>query len=211
MLTAGDMAGGLARGAGGERCWGRGRSPIGQRHAAGLDLFRHRLDGARVALDGSPRFSHEVELKQRRSRDAPFLVGEDRGARGVCWPSFRPTGVSVDGAQNLRRGRDRFRSAGERFSTVAEKAEMGSPGWAWVDEQLVCGGRWLSRTEARRFAEDSAGGCHTSLRQVNERGTARRTERCPQARWSGRRLTPAVRLPWSRREPGACRWLSGAL
>jgi hypothetical protein len=32
-----------------------------------------------MALDGSPRFTGEVELKQRRSRDAPFLVCEDSG------------------------------------------------------------------------------------------------------------------------------------
>jgi hypothetical protein len=46
--------------------------------------------------------------------------------------SFRRAEVAVDGVQGLRQERDRFRLAGERFSTVAEKAEMGIPGTTWT-------------------------------------------------------------------------------
>lgn len=47
--------------------------------------------------------------------------------------------------------------------------------WCDVDARtLVCGGRWLSRTEARGFAEGSTGSCSTSLRQVSQRGSRAR-------------------------------------
>ena len=36
---------------------------------------------ARMSLDGSPGFTAEVEVKQRRSRDAPSVVCEE-GGRG---------------------------------------------------------------------------------------------------------------------------------
>ena len=78
-----------------------------------------------MALNGSPGFTFEVELKQKRSRGAPFLVCEHRVVRVLARPSFRPAEVAVDSVQSLRLERGRFRSAGERFSTVAEKADMG--------------------------------------------------------------------------------------
>ena len=121
MVTAGGMVSGRRfrgrRVDRGERCCGRGRSPIGQRHAAGLHLLRRRLDGARMALDGSPRFTGEVELKQRRSRDARFLVCEDRGLRG--WrlgprsgvPRWRLTALRASGRNGIGFGRQGSDSA----------------------------------------------------------------------------------------------------
>ena len=88
--------------------------------------------------------------------------------------SFGRAEVAVDGAQGLRRERDRFRLAGERFSTVAEKAEMGIPGWKWTEGQSSvegdgCRGR---KHDGSRKARPEAAALRFD-RRTRERGRPR--------------------------------------
>jgi hypothetical protein len=168
-----------------------------------------------MALDGGLRFIADVELKQRRSRDAAFLVCEDRRLRG--WrlgprsgmPRWRLTAISVSGRNGIGFGRRGATQHGRR------EGGHGHRGCDVDARTVVYCGRWLSRTEARRFAEGSNGCFSTSLRQANVRrtraGTSRGTERCPQTHLSGRRMTPTVALQLASVNAASCRWPSGAL
>jgi hypothetical protein len=118
-----------ATGDGGERGWigavdADGRQSLGDVRLGFASSDAGSSD-ARMALDGSAGFTGEVEVKQRWSRGAPLVVCEDGGARVAARPSFRRAEVALDGVQGLRQEWHRFRSAGERFSAVAEKADKG--------------------------------------------------------------------------------------
>ena len=120
------------------------------------------------------------------AQDPQARLNSSRGGRGThrSWSaragvvraaprhSFRRAAVVVDGAQSVRQERDRFSRQGSDSATVAEKADMGF--LVQSGRKDSSGGRWLSRTQARRFAERSTGSCSTSLRQVNGRGTRAR-------------------------------------
>jgi len=136
--------------------------------------------------------------RKRRQKPSAFDPPE-RGLRKLLAPEDLPARdrPGVDLEQLCSFGR---RARGEKWSRRGGVAS---------------GGRWLPRTEARRFAEGSTGCCGTSLREANERGTragtARGTDRCPQARLSGRRMTWTVALQLVGVNRASCRWPSGTL
>ncbi len=57
-----------------------------------------------------------------------------------------------------------------RQGAIQHCGREGGHGHPWCDmdaRTVVCGGRWLPGTAARRFAEDSTGCCSTSLREAD--------------------------------------------
>ena len=165
MVTAGGVAsGGRFRGRRvdrGEREASGAADTDGRRSVSGMRLGFSSSDagsaGVRMAPDGSPGFTGEVQLKQRRSRDAAFLVCEDRRLRG--WRVGSRSGAPRWRLMALRAsGRN-----GIGFGWHGSDSALAPRRWTWAS--LVRSGRknsWL------RWATVAADGS-TTARERGER------------------------------------------
>jgi hypothetical protein len=181
-VTAGGMpSGGRFRGRPvdrGEREASGAADADGRQSVSGMRLGFTSSDagsaGVRMAPEGSPGFTGDVQLKQRRSRDAAFLVCENRRLRG--WrlgprsgaPRWRLMALRASGRNGIG-----FGWQGRDFALAPRR-------WTWAP--LVRRGRknsWLRwatvAADPNTAVRGRLGGtrrcCGTSLRQANEGGT----------------------------------------